>query len=296
MAKQPGSLDLARLFQAEAVELLSAVRRGQILHATKNIRDSGSPLETGFRLFLQAKLPHVYRVLTGYLFGVNSECTPQIDVLITSSDESHEVMTSTEGASYLPFVGALALFEVKNTTYSVASSLDQMSAILNMIDSMRAPVLLQPGVQASLPEPLSIVFFGDSSDGKLADVQRWYAESARKNAPAYTVFLDRGVIITFDNFGNKAFEFEEPQPIRLKDHLNRGDVYVCAPRIRDDCVQGRTLLWMYLALADHLSAVNFQRGRIRAFTETAASTYALEKVGMLSTFPDWLTVENALKA
>jgi hypothetical protein len=56
MPKQRGSIDLVKLFQADAIELMSAVARGQVLHGTKNIRESGSPLEVSFRRFLRARL------------------------------------------------------------------------------------------------------------------------------------------------------------------------------------------------------------------------------------------------
>jgi hypothetical protein len=185
---------------------------------------------------------------------------------------------------------------VKNTTYNIESSLNQMSVILEKINSMRTPVLLQSAATANLPEPLAVVFFGDSSDCKLSDIQGWYAKHKSSEAPAYTVLLDRGVIIAFENFGEKMFEYDEPTPLGLKDHRNRGDAYLCTPQIRDDSFQGRALLWLYLAIADHLSTASAQRGHIRAFTETAASTYALGKLVPLSSVPDWDAYDKAVKA
>ena len=64
--KEPGEIDFVRLFEAEVIELLAAVKRGKVLHKTKNIRESGAPFEAGFRELLRSKLPSTYRVLTGY--------------------------------------------------------------------------------------------------------------------------------------------------------------------------------------------------------------------------------------
>jgi hypothetical protein len=296
MTKQRGTINLVRLFQSEAMELLSAVERGQILHATKNIRESGSQLETSFRSFLRSKLPDVYRVLTGYLFDVDSLCTPQIDTIIIGGDECHELMTSADGASYVPFVGALALFEVKNTTYDVDVSLNQMSAILNTIEKMRAPVLQQAVTSAQLPDPISVVFFGNSSGSKLREIQAWYSAHKRADAPTYTVLLDRGVIIAFQNFAETFFEYDEPQPLGLEDHKNRGEACLCAPRVRDEFVRGRALLWLYLAIADHLSKTSAKQGHILAFTHQALSTYALDKIAPLANVADWDAYDKLLQS
>ncbi|MGO8973733.1 MAG: DUF6602 domain-containing protein [Steroidobacteraceae bacterium] len=280
-AKKPGKIDLVRLFESAAIELLAAVRRGQILHGTKNIRESGSPLESSFRQLLGTKLPNVYRVLAGYLVGINSECTPQIDAVVVSSVECHELMTSAEGASYTLFVGALAVCEVKNTTYNVAASLKQMSNILTSIASiasMRRAVRQYSNSGNELDEPLSIVLFGDSAECDLAAFAAWYASDEKRKLPTYTLLLDRGVIIASKS---PLFTFDGDE-LGFAESKGPGELGLCVPVIQDEMVRGRALLWIYLAIADHLSGIGGRHGNFQVFTRSAERAYPVKWTGTLS--------------
>jgi hypothetical protein len=276
--KKPGKIDLVRLFESAAIELLAAVRRGQILHGTKNIRESGSPLESSFRQFLGTKLPNVYRVLTGYLVGINSACTPQIDAVVVSSVECHELMTSAEGASYTPFAGALAVCEVKNTTYNVAASLKQMSNILTSIASMRRTVRQYSNSGGELDEPLSIVLFADSAECDLTAFAALYASDKKKKLPTYTLLLDRGAIIASKSpliaYDDEALGFSESK--------GPGELGLCVPVIQDEMVRGRALLWIYLTIADHLSGIGGRHGNFQVFTRSAERAYPVKWTGSLS--------------
>src|SRR5258708_6367152 len=117
--KKPGHIDLVRLFEAEARDLAASVERGRLLHGTKNIKDSGAPLEARLRNLLASKMPAQFRVVQGYLFDVDSNCTPQIDAMIVDARDCHELMVSGEGAVYLPFTSALVAFEIKNATGNI---------------------------------------------------------------------------------------------------------------------------------------------------------------------------------
>jgi hypothetical protein len=292
VTKKPGEIDLVRLFEADAIELLSAVERGKILHSTKNIRESGAPLEVAFREFLRSKMPSVYRVLTGYLFDVDSKCTPQIDAMIISGEECHELMTSAEGASYVPFVGAHSVFEVKNTTYDVEASLDQISAVLKSMASMRSQIRRQSRTSAEVTQPLSVAFFAESSSSKLSDFQAWYAAHPPSDAPTYTFLLDKAVIIASCSNLVEMIADGGLAPVGFTDHTSMGNPYLCTPRIRTDCRRGRALLWLYLSIAHHLSRSTGDRGHIRVFTENAERTYALDRLAPLADVGDW----NALNA
>lgn len=98
-----GTIDLPSLFDAIAKRLSVSVEQGRILHKTKNIRDSGLPLETEFRSFLNSRLPVPFSVKTGYLFDPRAKCTPQIDAIVIDEQESHELMRSDDGAAYVPY-------------------------------------------------------------------------------------------------------------------------------------------------------------------------------------------------
>jgi hypothetical protein len=283
-SKEHGKIDLVSLFESEAIELLSAVRRGQVLHGTKNIRESGSTLESSFRRFLASKLPSVYRVLTGYLVGINSECTPQIDAVVVNSGECHELMTSAEGASYTPFVGALAVCEVKNTTYNIEASLDQMSDLLMSIAPMRRSVRQYSNTGTDLDEPLSLVLFAESADCDLKGFARWYASENKKH-PSYTILLDRGVIIA----GRSALVAYDGEEIGFSEFQTSGPPGLCIPSAQDEMVRGRVLLWMYLAMANHLSRAGGRHGHFQVFTRSAERMYPVRWAVALSSAAshDW---------
>lgn len=292
-SKKRGEIDLVRLFEAEAIELLSAAERGKVLHGTKNIRESGGPLEASFRALLQKKLPSVYRILSGYLFDASSECTPQIDAFVAHGDECHELMTSSEGTSYVPFAGALSVIEVKNTTYDVASSLSQLSTTLDSIALMRKNAARDSGVR--LPKLLSVAFFADSSNCSLSNFQRWYMAHGPHNSPTYTILLDKALIIAFAPKMMDSFEYDDGLDfVRFREHENPGKVYLCRPRERSNA-RGRSLLWLYLAIADHLSKSNASQlnGYISAFTAAAERTYALDRCAPLDNIRDWRAYDEA---
>ncbi|NSZ66563.1 hypothetical protein G6L16_026725 (plasmid) [Agrobacterium tumefaciens] len=82
-----GAIDLRGFFQAKAQELLASVEQGKILHATHNIREAGGPLESVVRQTFSGLLPSSFSIGHGYLFDTASNCTPQIDLLISPAQQ-----------------------------------------------------------------------------------------------------------------------------------------------------------------------------------------------------------------
>lgn len=52
-----GSIDLIGIFQNAAISMLHSIEEGNILHRTKNIRDSGALFEQEIRVFLISFCP-----------------------------------------------------------------------------------------------------------------------------------------------------------------------------------------------------------------------------------------------
>lgn len=167
--KKPGHIDIVRLFAAEALELFTSVEQGRLLHGTRNIRDSGAPLEARLREFLAARIPSQFRVMQGYLFDVDSNCTPQIDAMLLSAQDCHALMMSQEGVAYLPFTSALAVIEIKNSVRAVKKQLDQLAALQLSIEGMKAALRSRRTGGATLPELITVMFFADSVGSKLSD-------------------------------------------------------------------------------------------------------------------------------
>lgn len=190
--KVSGNLDIPRLFQAEALSLLEAVERGKLLHATKNIRDSGGPLEACLRKLLADRMPSSVQVGHGHLYDVNSKCTPQIDAMVLSALDNHTMMSTEEGAIYAPFASALAIIEIKSSVDNVASQLEQTDKIVRDITGMANDLRSRRpgGTGASLPAAVSVLFYATSNGAKINDFRKWQA-SGKGKMPTYVVFLDR---------------------------------------------------------------------------------------------------------
>lgn len=291
-AKKPrGHIDIVALFQAEAFDLAAAVQKGRLLHRTRNIRESGGPLETALRTFFRTRLPAQFEVANGYAFDIASKCTPQIDVMILRASDRHQLMTSAESV-YVPFTSVLATLEVKNSTSDVSGSLSQAAAVQAAIDEMRVDLSKRAAkaripMGASLARPFSILFFGESADSRLQDFRDWYSRPTGP-MPAYTVLLDRGIIIARQPLHFKP----DAGPVSFYDQREPGIPFLCVPEIADDSVQGRVLLWLYFSMVAHTNLSEGNVGAISAFTLDAEQSYALRAVAPLNEVHDWSAWET----
>lgn len=290
--KKQGAIDLVRLFQAEALDLIGAVARGRVLHGTHNIRDSGAPLESQLREFLQSRLPSQFKVTQGYLFDSQSKCSPQIDAMIVNSADCHELMVSPEGSGYLPFTSALAVIEIKNSARNVADNLDQLMSVVTSIKTMQSDLhKRRPGAGERLEEPISVMFFGDSGDSKLEDFKVWFKKAGR-NVPTYTVLLDRAVILANRGGMYAYFDGDDEPAIDFYEHRNGHTPFLCIPEICDESKMGRALLWLYFAIVAHTNLCDGNMGKILAFTNDAMLSYRLRAVSPLSEIDNWKAVET----
>lgn len=288
--KVPGNLNLPRLFQAEALSLLEAVERGKLLHGTKNIRDSGGPLEARLRGLLSDRMPSGVQIAKGYLYDVDSDCTPQIDAMLLASADNHSMMTTEDGAVYAPFASALVILEIKSSIGDVSRQLEQTCEIVSRIKKMGIALRERShfGSGSTLPNPISVLFYASSSGAKLKDFQDWHA-SHRGAMPTYVVFLDRACILTARNFVSEVFDFGEGPSIGFSDYLNPASICLCSSEIQDEHRQGRVLLWLYFSL---LNVATRSAGTLRPasdFIGDAVRRYQLQVFGELETAVDWPT-------
>jgi hypothetical protein len=301
--KVPGVLNIPRLFEAEALSLLEAVERGKLLHGTKNIRDSGGPLEVRLRSLLADRMPEGIQVKTGYLYDLESNCTPQIDAMLLSGEDNHTMMTTQEGAVYAPFTGVLATIEIKSSVGDVAKQLRQTNEIIKSIKRM-AKVLRQRRNADIDHKVVSVLFYASSTDAKFDDFKKWCTEN-RADMPTYVVFLDRGYIIAAQHLMHSLLKFEEPQPVGFDDYHNGDRHHLWAPKEDSEFKRGNVLLWLYFTLLNVADRFN---GRLRepdplneyrmngdksiksfatSFIEDAVSRYGLYTKGSLEDLEGW---------
>jgi len=289
-----GELDLVGLFEVEALNMLQAVKRGRILHNTKNIRDSGTPLEAAFREFLSKKLPSQFKALQGYLFDVDSHCTPQIDAMIVDASECHEFLTLDAGSSYVPFTSGLIIFEIKNSTGALTKTLEQVKKTIVSVNDMWQ----RPGSDNDHSvDVLSVLFFAQTENSTPGEIHSWFSGNSAeriRNLPKYIVLLDKGLIITRRSIIHD-FSGENPKsPLKFDEYVSPGELCVFAPAKHDEFRSGRTLLWFYFALISFLTRFEGGKRRISAFTDKFVDEHAMQMLTPLATLSKWSDLDSLI--
>lgn len=291
--KKPGCIDLIGLFEAEARALSSAVSRGQLLHATHNIAESGGPLESAVRDFLTRMLPSKYGVETGYFFDVASTCTPQIDVMIINMADRHQFLASPDRSVYLPFTASRAVIEVKNSAYDITKALNQIGAINDSLNAMWSAVPSRSR-GGEIADPLSILLFaGTGSVGTLKQVQEWYANNEEHSRrPSYVVFLEQGIVITRLS-GQDTGDYSNCVSLTTSDSATRP--FICIPAPQEDFLPGRTLMWIYFALVTSLSEREHLPAQILKFSDNFQQKFSIFPVIALDEAKNWKSLQASIQ-
>lgn len=268
-----------------------AVRQGRLFHATKNIRDSGASLEHEFRSFLNARLPTPFSVKSGYLFDPMSDCTPQIDCIVVDDRESHELIRSEGGASYVPYPAGRVLIEVKQSASGLARHIAQAAAVRDAVAAMRrkAHRFHREG-RVSRPAPLSILVIGDSKGAKLSPFQKARIDG---RLPDLTLLLDRALVIARRDTSAEIFAFGGRDGVNRPFALDNLDL-----RAGDDWGvwtpegfpgdKGHTLLWFFFALVRELNQPDGgARGAILEFTDQIAIDFPMVLKSDLASATNW---------
>lgn len=244
--KTIGNINLPGLFEAVSFDIDAAAQRGSVLWKTKNIAESGAPLEEAIRNFLAPRIPSPFVTTSGFLFDAASNCTPQIDLLILDEGRSHELTRSPHGASYVPFPAACAIGEIKSQASSVDRQLAQLSKILSAVNEMYRAT---PSIR--MRKPLSLMVFARSDELDVKKLKEFFASDQIK--PSYTIFLDRGKLIAGRPVSLEDF-FDPPLAdtgLHMGDHGESADHHVWEPD-SSDLHRGRLLLWVFYALLNFI--------------------------------------------
>lgn len=290
--KLQGSIDIVGLFEAEAQRLLGALEHGRLLHRTKNIRDSGAPFETALRAFFEDRVPTPFEVMHGYLFDIESNCTPQIDAMIVHSHERHELMVSPEGAGYVPFTSARVIFEFKNSANNIEKHLDQIAKISESVRQMASGIRQRGGRNGEfLHDPMTVLIVGDSTGLNPHDLKGY----TRVNLPTYTLLLDRGVIIASRSAISELMEFDAGTTGAVGFYEHRGASQPTACICEGTSPQGKGLLWIYFALMAFVNLTEGNRSNFLSFTNDAMLAYPLRPIASLENLSDWASFEAAVE-
>jgi hypothetical protein len=281
MAKK---IDLPRQFAALASELEASIERGRILHGTANIRDSGEPFEVKFRDVIGSRLPPPHRVRHGYLFDGSAIVTPQIDGMIVDERQSHQIIQTDGGCSYLPYLAASVIFEIKNSLKRPKKALSQIRALQTAMLEMRRRATAS-GAIAKFTLPLSVLVVGDTTNLDFASVQRDFAAVSGEH-PAFTYLADRARLIARRN---PLEDFMEEKP-EYRAFLERGtgDWALYGPPTSEEFPAGPMLLWLYFAILSHVNHIDDSSLGVAAeFYQGIDRLYRISDLGRLKDLTAW---------
>lgn len=244
-APTPGKINIVGLFEAEAAALIQAADRGKILHDTRNIRDSGSLLESTFRQIIGRRLPPQAQMAHGYLYDLDSACTPQIDAMVLSAADNYSMMTAEGDAIYAPFTSCRAYVEIKSSVRDAGKELDQVTNISTKITSMKAKLKGLP-LGIKMPKRVGSVLLYANSDNASADKFAQWFSAGKKEGPTLVVFLDKAVVISRRSELNSLFDMGEINHLEFFYPFLGKVACLYKPNAKTlSEARGRVLLWLY---------------------------------------------------
>lgn len=247
-SKNRGEISLPGIFLNEANRLVSAVEQGRILHKTKNIRDSGAPLEAAVQTFFGKFLPQAYVAKNGYLYDPDSNCSQQLDVIISRTQKNSVALSSPDGATYSPFTEAIAIGEVKTSSTGIDKHLRQLGERVALIDDMRQAIFEATMVRP--PRACSFLIIAESNDKDIDKIATYWDESQR-TFPDFILFVESGQVVLPPSEYAIIFEHDDlvdPQSGAISDNPA---LYVSMTG--KDSHRGNALLWFFYAVLHQLN-------------------------------------------
>lgn len=244
-----GKINIVGLFEAEAEALLQAVDRGLILHKTHNIKDSGALLESTFRQIIGRRLPSQAQMAQGYLYDLESTCTPQIDAMVLSAVDNFPMMTAEGDAIYAPFTSCKAYVEIKSSTGDVAKQLGQAEKISKRIAEMAASLVEFHAGTAGPRQVGSVLLYATSDGAKAAPFTNWFSTPSK--GPTLVVFLDKAVVISRRPALNSFCDWSgeeggQTETLNFADPFGGHEAWLYKPDAKSlPDARGRVLLWLY---------------------------------------------------
>lgn len=278
--KAPSPSDLLKIFGVLAEELFTASKVGNILHATKNIRESGDLVEQRFRGMLASRLPFPFQVTNGYLFDTDRNCTPQIDVIISDRTKNHTMFSLDTGTSYSSYTGICALGEIKTKARGILSSMTQFKKILAAYRGMDL-TLRSNGLGHKLHEtiePLSFIIVCDSCKITDKTIISNYGKICKNHLPDFFILLNSCKIIipaaaldvlNVDDMGKT----QTPQYMKQSGHW----------KIMKSENMESLLLWFFYYVISHLYQSYDDKNPIGEFAKWTSFKIALSEISRFQT-------------
>ncbi len=227
--------------------MFHAVEQGRILHKTKNIKDSGYLLESRFREIIGSRLPQHIQLAHGYLFDINSKCTPQIDAMLLRTADNHPMMLTDGNAVYAPFTSCKVHIEVKSSIDNFKDQLKQINNISEAITDMQISLKQNQPDICNNDKIISVLFFVKSENVNIKNLITAYTQSPRK--PTLLIFLDKAKIIAQRSPLSQFMEENEDHTINFEEALAGSDPWIYRAQSNNVIeARGQILIWLYYFL------------------------------------------------
>ncbi|MDQ5937392.1 MAG: hypothetical protein QG574_4751 [Cyanobacteriota bacterium erpe_2018_sw_21hr_WHONDRS-SW48-000092_B_bin.40] len=267
-------LKLLELFELDAAEIMAARKRGKIIHRTKEISQSGSPVENTVRRILSSRLPTAYHVGHGHVLDQDLKTCGQFDVVISDKFANPLMLETDEHCEYTPVEAVYAVGEIKSKYDQNAKSFQRFSQHIRELKTLKRsyaePNYFSTGgkgrgllldVRTSEKRPLknpifTFMFFAESDDFALKQIESHYKSEDIKNLPNVVCFLDRGVVM-YAQFENKNARSSrqihyDPEFATIYDAKIGATSRWILQEVEGEFKNGVHLGWLYYLLATHL--------------------------------------------
>jgi hypothetical protein len=211
MANKLHKLELMRVFNSDANEMIQARERAITVHRTSDIDAAGDEVEEAVRRVLRRKLPTTYYTGQGHIVDAALSVSPQLDIIIANNSAAPILFRSENGTEYFPFESVYAFGEIKSTYYNSKGYIEHFVANIRAIRkelnrNPTPPTYIGGGIELSPPLTLSekrpfrnplfaFMLFVNGGDFHHSDLRELYGNTKIVELPNLICILDRGIVV-----------------------------------------------------------------------------------------------------
>ena len=258
-------LKLAKVFAAEAKELLKARASARLVHSS-DIRAAGNEIEEAVRGYLKRMLPPRYYVTHGHLIDAEHIVSPQLDVIIADNFSLPSLLTTKDGTEYVPVTSVMAIGEVKSTYYHGKNYYEHFLDVLTKISNMHRPLVENTAYGGFSPSTtirdmtlgstnrylnnlFSFLLCIDGGNFDFEKTRSLLTSTSADQLPSIAVFLNQGIVGYSKRTQPGTFN-KYPNQVDSKDY---DWIYVETVAPEEGSVEGANLALLYGQLVSHLS-------------------------------------------
>lgn len=271
MPRSLAKLDLAKVLQQDAKEIIDAREKALLIHSTKDIDAAGDQVERVVRNIIRRRLATNYYVGQGHVLDKELVTSPQLDVIIADNAGAPVLFRTENETEYFPYEAVYAIGEIKSSYHKNKLPIHAFSNVLSLIRSdmirERTPhnyfsPNLTLGSEFSFHfkrpyrNPLfSFMLFVHSNDFQIKQIQEIYKTKPSHELPNIVCFLDKGVVINAkyeEDNGNITIKTINLIPEFSKEEEGEPCKWFFAPWGSADNRQGANFAYLIFLISAHL--------------------------------------------